>query len=70
MEVLQDAERRACALIEDHHEQVARLVVLLETEETLDLAAIASCLAPNPKIAALPQTRNTVSPRSKPKGHK
>ncbi len=69
MELLQGAERRACKLIEKHREQVVRLIALLEVGETLDFAAIESCLAPDPKITPLTQPQKTVSPRSNPKGH-
>ena len=44
MGILQEAEAHAHALIEQHQDSIAALIARLETEETLDAAAISDCL--------------------------
>ncbi|MGY6696211.1 MAG: ATP-dependent zinc metalloprotease FtsH [Roseinatronobacter sp.] len=55
--LLQDAEAKATALIEEHRDQITRLVARLEAEETLDLSAIRHCLDPDSKIMPLARKR-------------
>ena len=55
MALLQDAEAKAVALIEEHRNQITRLVARLEAEETLDLSVIRHCLDPDSKI--MPRAR-------------
>ncbi|MCC5956698.1 MAG: ATP-dependent zinc metalloprotease FtsH [Natronohydrobacter sp.] len=55
--LLQDAEAKAVALIEDHRDQITRLVTRLEAEETLDLTAIRQCLDPDSKIKSFTRNR-------------
>ncbi len=50
IDLLRGAEKRAVELIEGNRDKVLRLVDRLEVEETLDLAAIASCLGPNTTV--------------------
>ncbi|MBU2487039.1 MAG: ATP-dependent zinc metalloprotease FtsH [Alphaproteobacteria bacterium] len=53
--LLHEAEKQAVHLIDEHRDQVMRLVVRLEAEETLDLDAIKACLGPCPTSAPLRQ---------------
>ena len=46
MAILQEADARAHGLIEQHQDRIAILIARLETEETLDAAAIRDCLDP------------------------
>lgn len=48
--LLQNAEKDAGELIEQHRDQIMRLIARLEAEETLDLAALRACLDPQAKI--------------------
>ena len=57
MALLQDAEAKATALIEDHRDQITCLVLRLEAEETFDLSAIRQCLDPDSKIKPLARNR-------------
>jgi cell division protease FtsH len=57
IDLLHEAEKRAIRLIEEHHDQVVQLVARLETEETLDLEAIKSCLGQDTTIT--PFTRSS-----------
>lgn len=50
IDLLRGAEKRAVELIEDNRDKVLRLVDRLEVEESLDLAAIASCLGPDTTV--------------------
>ncbi len=61
--LLTDAEERATAVLEAHRERVERLIAALEEEETLDRAAVASCLGPTevPKPKAKPEAGTSSS---------
>lgn len=50
IELLHGAEKLAVELIEGNRDKVLRLVTQLEAEETLDLAAITSCLGPDTTV--------------------
>jgi cell division protease FtsH len=55
--LLQDAEKQAVELIEQHREQIKGLVTRLEADETLDLEAIRACLGPDGKITPFAKSR-------------
>lgn len=57
MNLLHAAEKQAVQLIGDHRDQVMLLVARLETEETLDLDDIKSCLEPNETIRPFVKAR-------------
>ena len=57
MELLHAAEKQATQLIGDHRDQVILLVARLETEETLDLDAIKSCLDPSENVRPFVEAR-------------
>ncbi|MFY9212006.1 MAG: ATP-dependent zinc metalloprotease FtsH [Aestuariivita sp.] len=67
MQLLRQAENRASELIGAHREQVDRLVARLEAEETLDFAAIKSCLDSDTTITPFSQTRAKATSKTKPK---
>lgn len=67
MQLLRQAENRASELIGAHREQVDRLVARLEAEETLDFAAIKSCLDSDTTITPFSQTRAKATSKIKPK---
>lgn len=55
--LLHEAEKQAVHLIEEHRDQVMRLVVRLEAEETLDLDQIKACLGPATTITPFVKSR-------------
>lgn len=57
MDLLHKAEAQAVQLIEAHRAEVEMLVAKLETEETLDLTAIKSCLDPETTITPFMKNR-------------
>ncbi|MGO4909149.1 ATP-dependent zinc metalloprotease FtsH [Pseudorhodobacter sp. W20_MBD10_FR17] len=59
MDLLHTAENEALHLIESHRDAVDHLVARLEAEETLDLAAIKSCLDPKIPSKTCPKTTGT-----------
>ena len=68
MDLLHAAEKESLDLIKTHRDAVDRLVAKLETEETLDLEAIKSCLAPDNTVAPfakyLPKNTNKNEPKN------
>ncbi len=68
MDLLHAAEKESLDLIKTHRDAVDRLVAKLETEETLDLEAIKSCLAPDNTVAPfakyLPKNTNKSEPEN------
>lgn len=66
MELLHAAENEAIHLIETHRDAVVRLVAKLETEETLDLGAIKSCLEPAGTVTPLAKYRPKDADQSAP----
>lgn len=55
--LLHAAETQASQIIESHRDQIEHLVTRLEAEETLDLAAISSCLGPKDTITPFKKGR-------------
>lgn len=62
MNLLHEAEKQAIHLIEEHRDQVVRLVARLEAEETLDLGAIKNCLGPATTITPFVKNRKNDTP--------
>lgn len=59
MAMLHEAETQAVRLIEEHRDQIGKLVALLEVEETLDLDTIQACLGSDEKITTLSKARRS-----------
>ena len=57
MDLLHEAEKQAIRVIDEHRDQIARLVARLEAEETLGLDAIRDCLADDSKITPFVKNR-------------
>lgn len=70
MNLLHEAEKQAKKTLEDHREQVTQLVARLESEETLDLDAIKSCLNGDNTITPFDKNRKTPASAPHPKGRK
>lgn len=69
IDLLHTAEKQAGDLITDHRDQILHLVDRLETDETLDLGAITSCLGPDSTVTPFVkkrQHRNTPSDQDTP----
>ncbi len=62
--LLQDAEKMAVELIQQHRDRIEQLVTRLEAEETLDLDAIRACLGPDGNITPFAKSRKS-QPRTK-----
>jgi len=59
MAMLHEAETQAVSLIEEHRDQIEKLITLLEVEETLDLDTIQACLGSDEKITTLSKARRS-----------